>query len=93
MLPVVMITKSEEDATLREALGAAVHDYLVKPVNPRQVLTAITRILDGTRLRQQALAREFVERFRALGDRGVQQRLARLGRAHGRAHPVGRVAG
>jgi len=65
MLPVVMITKSEEDATLREALGAAVHDYLVKPVNPRQVLTAITRILEGTRLRQQALAQEFVERFRA----------------------------
>lgn len=65
-LPVVMITKSEEDATLREALGAAVHDYLVKPVNPRQVLTAITRLLDGKRLRQQALAREFVERFRAL---------------------------
>ncbi|MBC7561444.1 MAG: response regulator, partial [Gemmatimonadaceae bacterium] len=50
MLPVVMITKSEEDGTLREALGAAVHDYLVKPVNPRQVLAAITRILDGTRL-------------------------------------------
>ena len=36
-LPVVMVTKSEDDATLREALGADVGDYLVKPVNPRQV--------------------------------------------------------
>ena len=42
-LPVVMVTKSEEDATLREALGANIRDYLVKPINPRQVLTVITR--------------------------------------------------
>ena len=65
-LPVVVVTKSEDDATLREALGANVRDYLVKPVNPRQVLTAITRILEGPRIRQQALARAFVERFRAI---------------------------
>ncbi|MGI9091794.1 MAG: response regulator [Gemmatimonadaceae bacterium] len=65
-IPVVMVTKSEEDATLREAIGANVRDYLVKPVNPRQVLSVITRILDGPRIRSQALARSFVERFRAL---------------------------
>ena len=39
LLPIVMVTKSEEDATLREAIGADVRDYLVKPINPRQVLT------------------------------------------------------
>jgi CheY-like chemotaxis protein len=65
-LPVVMVTKSEEDTTLREALGANVRDYLVKPINPRQVLTVITRILEGPRIRQQAVARAFVERFREL---------------------------
>ncbi len=65
-LPVVMVTKSEEDTTLREALGANVIDYLVKPINPRQVLTVITRILEGARIRQQAVARSFVERFREL---------------------------
>lgn len=65
-LPVVMVTKSDEDATLREAIGANVRDYLVKPVNPRQVLTVITKILDGPRIRSQAIARGFVERFRAL---------------------------
>src|SRR5688572_12099464 len=36
-MPVVMVTKSEEDATLREALGANILDYLIKPINPRQV--------------------------------------------------------
>jgi CheY-like chemotaxis protein len=65
-LPVVMVTKSEDDATLREALGAEVSDYLVKPVNPRQVLSAVTKILEGEKIRQQALARSFVDRFRAL---------------------------
>ena len=65
-VPVVMVTKSEEDATLTEAIGANVRDYLTKPINPRQVLTAVRRILDGPRIRQQALARRFVERFRAI---------------------------
>lgn len=66
LLPIVMVTKSEEDATLREALGMDVRDYLVKPINPRQVLTVITRVLEGPRIRQQAIARSFVERFRAM---------------------------
>jgi CheY-like chemotaxis protein len=65
-LPVVMVTKSEDDTTLRDALGADIRDYLVKPVNPRQVLSAVTKILDGPALRQQATARAFVERFRTL---------------------------
>jgi CheY-like chemotaxis protein len=65
-MPVVMVTKSEDDGTLREAIGADVREYLLKPVNPRQVLAAVTRILEGPSIRQQAMAREFVERFREL---------------------------
>ncbi|MBC7896756.1 MAG: response regulator [Cytophagaceae bacterium] len=65
-MPVVMISKSEDDATLREALGADVKDYLVKPVSPRQVLAVVTKVLEGPRIRQQAVARAFVERFRAM---------------------------
>jgi DNA-binding NarL/FixJ family response regulator len=65
-LPIVMVTKSEDDATLREAIGADVREYLVKPINPRQVLSLITRILEGPQIRQQAIARAFVERFRAM---------------------------
>jgi CheY-like chemotaxis protein len=65
-LPVVMITKSEEDATMKEAIGANIRDYLVKPVTPRQVLAVVTRIVEGPMIRSQALARSFVERFRAI---------------------------
>ena len=65
-LAIVMVTKSEEDSTMTEAIGAALEGYLVKPVTPRQVYAAVTRLLEGPRIRQQAVARRFVERFRDL---------------------------
>lgn len=68
-VPVVMVTKSEDAVTMREAIGLKVDDFLVKPVQPRQVLTVITRLLEGDRIRQQHLAREFVTRFRELEGR------------------------
>ena len=65
-MPVVMVTQSEDQATLREAIGVEVDDYLVKPVHPRQVLSVVTRLVEGDRIRQQRLARDFVTRFREL---------------------------
>lgn len=65
-LPVVMVTKSEGDATLREAIGAQTVDYLVKPVSPLQVLAVLTRILEGTTIRHQTLAQDFVAWFRSI---------------------------
>jgi len=68
-LPVVMVTKSEEATTLRDAIGAEVSDYLTKPVNPRQILSVVTRLLEGERIRQQRLSRDFATRFRDLESR------------------------
>jgi len=65
-MPVVMVTQSEDDATMRDAIGIEVDDYLVKPVHPRQVLSVVTRLLEGDRIRQQRLSRDFVARFREL---------------------------
>jgi len=65
-IPVVMVTKSEDPAVMREAIGLAVDDYLVKPLQPRQLLSVVTRLLEGDRIRQQHLSREFVTRFREL---------------------------
>jgi len=65
-VPVVMVTKSEDPAVMREAIGLEVDDYLVKPLHPRQVLSVVTRLLEGDRIRQQHLSREFVTRFREL---------------------------
>lgn len=72
-VPVVMVTKSEEAHTMREAIGVEMEDYLVKPVNPRQVLTVVTRLLEGDRIRQQRIARDFVTRFRELEERRASE--------------------
>jgi DNA-binding response OmpR family regulator len=68
-VPVVMVTKSEDPAVMREAIGMAVDDYLVKPLQPRQILSVVTRLIEGERIRQQHTAREFVTRFRELEGR------------------------
>lgn len=60
---VVMVTKSEEDHTMTEAIGRRVDDYLVKPTSPRQVLSVVTRILEGSSIRQQQAAQDFAARF------------------------------
>jgi CheY-like chemotaxis protein len=63
---VVMVTKSEEDRTMTEAIGRRVDDYLVKPASPRQVLSVVTRLLEGEQLQQQRAAQDFAARFSQL---------------------------
>jgi CheY-like chemotaxis protein len=60
---VVMVTKSEEDRTMMEAIGRRVDEYLVKPASPRQVLSVVTRLLEGSQLQQQRSAQDFAARF------------------------------
>ena len=60
---VVMVTKSEEDRTMTEAIGRQVEAYLVKPTSPRQVLSVVTRILEGSTIRQQRAAQDFAARW------------------------------
>src|SRR6266581_1222082 len=61
-MPVVMVTQSEDEGTLREAIGIEVDDYLVKPVQPRQILSVITRLLEGDRISlQRSLRKDFAE--------------------------------
>lgn len=73
---VVMITKSEEDRTMTEAIGRRVDDYLVKPASPRQVLSMVTRILEGPSIRQQQVAQDFAAGFRRLEERREDARTA-----------------
>jgi DNA-binding response OmpR family regulator len=62
-LPVIMVTKSEEEHLMNEAIGRKIDDYLTKPVNLSQVLSAIKKILDRQRLTENTLTREFVQDF------------------------------
>lgn len=49
-VPVVMITKSEEEMIMEDAIGSKIADYLIKPVNPSQILLALKKSLDSKRL-------------------------------------------
>ncbi len=49
-LPVVMVTKSEEENIMDMAVGAQISDYLIKPVNPMQVLLVVKKFIHGKEL-------------------------------------------
>jgi CheY-like chemotaxis protein len=62
-MPVVMITKMEEEELIDEALRKRIDDFLLKPVNPVQILSAARRILESRTIREHELSREFVDEF------------------------------
>ena len=63
-IPVVMITKSEEESIMEEAIGSKISDYLIKPVNPSQILLAIKKNLDNIRLVEEKTTKNYQQDFR-----------------------------
>jgi len=63
-LPVVMITKSEEEHIMEEAIGAQIADYLIKPLNPNQILLSVKKILDNKRLVSEKTNLNYQQDFR-----------------------------
>ena len=66
-LPVVMITKSEEEFIMEEAIGSKISDYLIKPVNPKQILLTIKKNLDTSRLVSEKTTINYQQEFRSIG--------------------------
>jgi CheY-like chemotaxis protein len=62
-IPVVMITKSEEESLMNEAIGGKISDYLTKPVNPSQVLLVCKKILEGKKISGQQAAKDYLQDF------------------------------
>ncbi|MGY8915361.1 MAG: T9SS response regulator signal transducer PorX [Flavobacteriales bacterium] len=65
-LPVVMITKSEEEFIMEEAIGAKIADYLIKPVNPNQILLSLKKNLDHSRLVSEKTTANYQQEFRKI---------------------------
>jgi CheY-like chemotaxis protein len=63
-VPVVMITKSEEESIMEEAIGSKIADYLIKPVNPNQILLSIKKILDQKRIISEKTNLSYQQDFR-----------------------------
>ncbi len=66
-VPVVMITKSEEEHIMEDAIGNKIADYLIKPVNSNQILLSIKKILDNKRLISEKTAQGYQQEFRQIG--------------------------
>ncbi len=62
-LPVVMITKSEEENIMEEAIGSKISDYLIKPVHPKQILLAIKKNIDNRRLVTRKITSSYQSEF------------------------------
>jgi len=65
-VPVVMITKSEEEYIMEEAIGAKIADYLIKPVNPNQILLSLKKNLDHGRLITEKTTSNYQQEFRKI---------------------------
>lgn len=66
-LPIIMITKSEEEFIMEEAIGAKISDYLIKPVNPKQILLSLKKNLDTSRLVSEKTTSKYQQEFREIG--------------------------
>jgi DNA-binding response OmpR family regulator len=66
-IPVVMITKSEEEHIMEQAIGSKIADYLIKPVNPNQILLSLKKNLENKRLISEKTASNYQQEFRNIG--------------------------
>jgi len=62
-LPVIMITKNEEEHLMEDAIGSKISDYLIKPVNPNQILMAIKKVLDNRRILTEQVTQRYQREF------------------------------
>lgn len=66
-LPVIMITKSEEETIMEEAIGSKISDYLIKPVNPNQILLCLKKNLEIKKLVSEKTAHAYQQEFKNIG--------------------------
>ncbi|MGZ5244384.1 MAG: T9SS response regulator signal transducer PorX [Bacteroidia bacterium] len=68
-VPIVMITKSEEEFLMDDAIGSQISDYLIKPVNPKQILLSIKKLLENKRLVSEKVTTQYQQDFAQLSMR------------------------
>ncbi len=68
-LPVIMITKSEEEWLMDEAIYEKVAQFLIKPVNPTQILMACKQVLEQSGIRAEKATSGFLQVFQKLEER------------------------
>lgn len=65
-VPVVMVTKSEEENIMNEAVGRNIADYLIKPVNPNQILLSLKKLIHRKELVAETTQTAYQQHFQQL---------------------------
>lgn len=65
-LPVIMVTKNEEERIMEEAIGSKISDYLIKPVNPNQILLSLKKTLDHQNLITEKTTFNYQQEFQKI---------------------------
>lgn len=66
-IPVVMVTKSEEENIMNQAIGSKIADYLIKPVNPNQIYLTIKKHLHKKDLEAEVMDTSYRQNFGKIG--------------------------
>lgn len=61
LLPIIMVTKSEEEGLMDNAIAGQIADYLIKPVNPKQIIMAIKKIFETDQIRKSKIGEEYAK--------------------------------
>ena len=68
-LPVIMVTKNEEELLMEQAIGGKIDDYLTKPVNPSQILLVCKKILQRRKIAGERISRDYTSEFNQIAAR------------------------
>ncbi len=67
-IPVIMITKNEEEGLMEQAIGMKIDDYILKPINPLQIYSAIKRQLESRKIQEGTVSKDYLDVFRRVDD-------------------------
>jgi len=68
-LPIVMVTKSEEEGLMDKAIASQIADYLIKPINPNQIIMAIKKIFQADEIRANQIGEQYTRYMAQLNQR------------------------
>ncbi|MFC2083421.1 response regulator [Bacteroidota bacterium] len=72
-IPVVMVTKSEAESLMHDAIGSKISDYLIKPVVPSQLLIVCKKLLESRKISGEYVAKDYLQDFNRISTRLFQE--------------------
>ena len=68
-IPIVMVTKSEEEGLMNKAIASQISDYLIKPINPSQIIMAIKKIFQADEIKANEIGQQYSQYVARLNQR------------------------